>query len=186
MDKLFPALCVLWFASELWIGRRRSGDPSRSKDAGTLRLLLLVVYASIALAAWLASTRVARFPANALAPTLAIGMAAMVAGMALRWWAIRVLSRWFTVDVAIRPDQPLVRSGPYRRLRHPSYTGSLLTFYGFALCLGNWPSLAAVAIPVTLAFLWRIRIEERVLAAAFPVEYPAYARETWRLIPWLW
>src|SRR3546814_15945860 len=86
--------------------------------------------------------------------------------MPLRWWSIRVLARHFTVDVTIHPDHELVRRGPYRLLRHPSYTGLLMPFLGFALGLGNWLSLAAM-LPVALALLWRIQVEERVLAAAF-------------------
>ena len=110
----------------------------------------------------------------------------MAAGLLLRAWAIRVLARQFTVDVSVRPDHELVRRGPYRLVRHPSYTGALLTFLGFALALGSWASLAAVMVPVVLAFLRRIRIEERVLAEAFPEAYPAYARTTWRLVPYVW
>ena len=97
-----------------------------------------------------------------------------------------MLARQFTVDVSVRPDHELVRRGPYRLVRHPSYTGALLTFLGFALALGSWASLAAVMVPVVLAFLRRIRIEERVLAEAFPEAYPAYARTTWRLVPYVW
>src|SRR3546814_1807757 len=82
----------------------------------------------------------------------------MPGGMGLRWWSIRVLARHFTVDVTIHPDHALVRRGPYRLLRHPSYTGLLVTFLGFALCLGDWLSLAAM-LPVVLAFLWRIQVE---------------------------
>src|SRR3546814_7056360 len=103
--------------------------------------------------------------------------------MGLRWWSSRVLARHFTVDVTIHPDHELVRRGPYRLLRHPSYTGLLVTFLGFALCLGNWLSLAAM-LPVVLAFLWRIQVEERVLREAFPKRYAAYARETKRLVPY--
>jgi protein-S-isoprenylcysteine O-methyltransferase len=187
MDKLFPALCLLWFASEMWIVvRRRSGDRTRTRDAGTLRLLTVTIYASIALAVWFGALGVLRFPVALRAPAWWLGIALMLLGMPLRWWAIRVLSRYFTVDVAIRPDHRLVRSGPYRWLRHPSYTGSLLTFLGFALGFGNWLSLLAVAAPVTLAFLWRIHVEERVLREAFPDQYPAYAQATWRLVPFVW
>ena len=70
-------------------------------------------------------------------------------------------------------------------MRHPSYTGLLATFLGYALCLGNWLSLAAM-VPVGLALLWRIRVEEHVLAAAFPEGYRTYASETKRLIPYVW
>lgn len=186
MDKLFPALCLAWVASEIWIGwRRRSDDTARTRDAGTLRLLLVTIYASVALAAWFGGLGVARFPLHLRAATWWLGIGMMLVGMPFRWWAIHVLSRYFTVDVSIRPDHELVSTGPYRWLRHPSYTGSLLTFVGFASCLGNWLSLAAM-VPVALAFLWRIQVEERVLSAAFPDRYGAYASETKRLIPYVW
>jgi len=186
MDKLFPALCLAWFASEAWILlRRRSGDAGRRRDRGTLHVLVVVIGASIVLAAGFDALGVARFARPMQAPLWWLGIALMLAGMPLRWWSIRVLARHFTVDVAIRPDHELVRRGPYRRLRHPSYTGLLMTFAGFALCLGNWLSLAAM-LPVVLALLWRIQVEERTLATAFAGEYAAYARETSRLIPYIW
>ncbi|MFC3716386.1 methyltransferase family protein [Luteimonas soli] len=186
MDKLFPALCLLWIASEIRIlWHRRSGDAARKRDAGTLRVLVVVIGASVALAAGFDGLDVARFPRHLQAPLWWLGIALILAGMPLRWWSIRVLARHFTVDVAIRPDHELVRRGPYRLLRHPSYTGLLMTFLGFALCLGNWLSLAAM-LPVILAFLWRIQVEERVLAAAFGDRYAAYARGTKRLIPFVW
>ena len=186
-NHVFSLLCIAWIVSETWLGwRKRSGDAARTRDGGTLRILLVVIYACIALAVWLATTGIARFPQAAQPVTVWSGLALMAAGLVFRWWAVRVLAQWFTVDVAIRPGQLVVRSGPYARLRHPSYTNALATFYGFGLALGNWPSLAMIAIPVTLTFLWRIRIEERVLAQAFPNAYPAYARETWRLLPGIW
>ena len=186
MDKLFPALCLLWVASEVTIlWRHRSGDPARTRDAGTLHLLVVVIGASITLAAGFDALDEARFPRQLQAPLWWLGIALMLAGMPLRWWSIRVLARHFTVDVAIRPDHELVRRGPYRLLRHPSYTGLLMTFLGFALCLGNWLSLAAM-LPVALVLLWRIQVEEQVLAAAFGDRYAAYARQTKRLIPFVW
>lgn len=186
-SRLFFALCMIWLASELWLGWRcRSADASRSRDRGTLRLLLITIYASIALAAWLSYRGWLRFPPELRIALFWAGCALMVAGMLFRWWAVRVLADYFTVDVTIRPDHRLIRKGPYRWLRHPSYTGSLATFYGFALALGDVASLLAIALPVTAAFLWRMRIEERVLADAFPGQYPAYVRETKRLIPFVW
>jgi len=186
MDTLFPALCLAWFASECWIlWRRRSGDAAHARDAGTLRVLVVVITAGVALAAGFDALDLARFPRSLQAPLWWLGIAMMATGMPLRWWSIRVLARHFTVDVAIRPGHELVRRGPYRLLRHPSYAGLLMAFLGFALCLGNWLSLAAMA-PVVLAVLWRIQVEERVLAAAFAERYAAYARKTRRLIPFVW
>src|SRR3546814_12964703 len=76
MDKLFPALCLLWIASEIRILRhRRSGDPARKRDAGTLRLLVVVIGASAALAAGFAGLDVARFPRQLPAPLWCVGFA---------------------------------------------------------------------------------------------------------------
>jgi protein-S-isoprenylcysteine O-methyltransferase len=185
-DALFLALGATWVASEIWIGRKRAQDGGKAHDRGSLKILHVAIWGSILLAVWLSRKSIGRFDEASIAPLFWTGCALMVAGMAFRWWAVRVLAGYFTVDVAIREDHKLIRSGPYRLLRHPSYTGSLATFYGFALALGSIWSLALIVVVVTAAFLWRIRVEERALVSAFPRDYPAYARETKRLIPFVW
>ena len=186
--KLFALLIVAWASSELWLGwKRRSDDRSRMRDAGTLRLLLVTVYACIGIAVWLSYREPGHLSNTALrAPFFWIGLGLMAGGLALRFWAIRVLARFFTIDVNIQEGHELIRRGPYRWLRHPSYTGSLMTFLGFGLALGNLWSLLVVMAPVTVAFLWRMRVEERVLSEAFPTQYADYARQTKRLIPFVW
>lgn len=184
---LFLVLAVLWPASEVWIGvRHRAGGGDATRDRGTLRLLLAVIYASVALAGWLSIRGVWPFPPALRAPLFLGGCTAMALGIALRLWSVRTLARFFTIQVAIRDGHRLIRTGPYRLLRHPSYTGSLMTFLGFGCALGSGAALLAAGVPVTLAFLRRIRVEERVLADAFPAEYPDYARATWRLLPFVW
>jgi protein-S-isoprenylcysteine O-methyltransferase len=185
-DALFLALGATWVASEIWIGRKRAQDGGKAHDRGSLKILHVAIWGSILLAVWLSRKGIGRFDEASIVPLFWTGCALMVAGMAFRWWAVRVLAGYFTVDVAIREDHKLIRSGPYRLLRHPSYTGSLATFYGFALALGSIWSLALIVVVVTAAFLWRIRIEERALVSAFPRDYPAYARETKRLLPFVW
>lgn len=181
----FVALCIVWAISQLWIGRRRSGDKTKARDRGTLNTLILVIFASLALSVWLAVRDDGQLAARA--PTVAwTGMAAMVAGLVLRWWSVRTLAHFFTVDIAIHPGQTLVRRGPYRLLRHPSYTGALLTVLGYGIGVGAWLPALVAFVPICLAFLHRIRIEERMLAGAFPDAWPTYARETRRLIPFVW
>jgi protein-S-isoprenylcysteine O-methyltransferase Ste14 len=63
--------------------------------------------------------------------------------IALRWYSVAVLGKYFTFDVAIQRGQILVETGHYRYIRHPSYSGALLTVLGFGLVLGNWAGLAA-------------------------------------------
>ena len=71
----------------------------------------------------------------------------MVGGVAFRLWAVLSLGRFFRVAVTTQDDHRLIERGPYRRLRHPSYTGALVTLFGFGLTIGNWLSLAAAVLP---------------------------------------
>ena len=81
-----------------------------------------------------------------------IGVVLFVVGLLLRWWAIVTLGRFFTVDVTIEKDHELVERGPFRMVRHPSYTGVLLAFGGVALSLGNWAALLVILLSIGAAF----------------------------------
>ncbi|MDB5968848.1 MAG: protein-S-isoprenylcysteine methyltransferase [Hydrocarboniphaga sp.] len=115
---------------------------------------------------------------------LGIGLFAL--GLALRWYAILYLGRFFTVNVAIATDHRVIDSGPYRWVRHPSYSGALLAFVGYGIALGNWISLALVTLPIAGMFLRRIAIEEAALTSALGEAYIGYAARTRRLIPGIW
>jgi protein-S-isoprenylcysteine O-methyltransferase len=119
-------------------------------------------------------------------PAAIAGLAMIVFGMILRGYAIYTLRQFFTINVTVREGHRLIRSGPYRFVRHPSYTGSLLSFYGLALALEHaWAALVLV-VPITVAFVMRMRVEEAVLRAAFPEEYPEYESATFRLVPYVY
>jgi protein-S-isoprenylcysteine O-methyltransferase Ste14 len=98
-------------------------------------------------------------------------------------YAIVHLGRFFTVNVAISSIHRLIDTGPYRFVRHPSYTGALMAFLGLALCLANRASLVILLVPVFLVFLRRMHVEERALLQAFGDQYRDYMRRTKRLIP---
>jgi protein-S-isoprenylcysteine O-methyltransferase len=186
--RLFFALVAVWVASEFWLQfRRRAAQVgAQRRDRGSLRLISALLYAGIFVAVWFASRPPWPFAPAWRAPLFWTGLALMAAGIAFRWWAIRVLAKFFTVDVAVHADHQLVQDGPYRWLRHPSYTGSLATFVGFGLALGNWVSLLAAVLPVVASFAYRIHVEEQALTSAFPDAYPAYAARTRRLLPFVW
>jgi protein-S-isoprenylcysteine O-methyltransferase len=107
-------------------------------------------------------------------------------GLIWRWYSIGYLGRYFTVDVSILAEQKLIDSGPYRYIRHPTYTGALLAFFGLGSCFGNWLSILFMTVPIIAAFLSRIRIEERALTDALGEEYRAYTQRTKRLIPFVY
>ena len=105
------------------------------------------------------------------------------AGLLLRWWAIVTLGRFFTVDVTIERDHELVERGPFRWVRHPSYTGVLLAFVGWAVTLWNWVAMAVALVPIFVAFVRRMNVEEEALARALGERYVEYMKRTKRLVP---
>ena len=76
--------------------------------------------------------------------------------------------------------------GPYRLLRHPSYTGLLCTCLGIGLALGNWVALLLAIVPTTIAIVYRIRVEERALLAGIGEPYRQFCATRARLIPHVW
>jgi protein-S-isoprenylcysteine O-methyltransferase len=115
-----------------------------------------------------------------------LGGLLFLSGLAFRFWAIRTLGRFFMHTVSIQSDHRIIRSGPYRVLRHPSYTGALLAFLGLGIALQNCLSiLALVGLPL-IGILIRIKVEDATLSAALGAAYVDYANDTRRLIPGLW
>jgi protein-S-isoprenylcysteine O-methyltransferase Ste14 len=115
-----------------------------------------------------------------------IGLAIMLTGMLLRYWAVTTLGAAFRTTIETDNDQKVVSSGPYRLIRHPSYCGWLLICFGYGIAVQNWLSLlVAVLLPLT-ALLYRIHLEEKALAASLGPEYTEYQKRTKKLLPWVW
>jgi protein-S-isoprenylcysteine O-methyltransferase len=180
-------LAVMFFAlSELAVAVfKRGPETATADDRGSMRLLWLVITAAVVLAIASSGNRATRLPFPPSVQELT-AMSLLIIGLALRWAAILTLGRSFTVNISIHEGQRVVTAGPYRYVRHPSYTGLLLAFAGLGVFFGNWLSLAVLMVPITLAVLHRIRLEERVLLNAFGPAYAAYSARTRRLIPGVW
>lgn len=115
-----------------------------------------------------------------------LGLSLLVAGVAIRWTAVHTLGKYFTSTVLIKDDHRLIRTGLYKHLRHPAYTGALVAHLGLGLSFSNWFSLALSSVPFLVAAVYRIHVEEQALNEAFGKEYLAYSRNTKRLIPKLY
>jgi protein-S-isoprenylcysteine O-methyltransferase Ste14 len=158
---------------------------TRVRFGGWLRAVLTAVV-GVGLALYGAPRVV---PAAAIRPgavAFGAGLALMVAGLVLRGWAIKTLGDYFTFTVMVSQDQPVIKAGPYRVLRHPGYTGILLACAGLGLASANWVGFAG-ALLVPLAFLLcRIHLEERALSATLGERYRSYAAGHKRLVPLVW
>ena len=112
-----------------------------------------------------------------------VGLALLLGGIVIRWSAVLTLGKYFTGTVLIKHDHRLIRSGLYKHLRHPAYTGALVAHLGLGLSFSNWFTIVLSSAPYVMAALYRIHVEERALGEAFGDEYLNYSRSTKRLIP---
>jgi protein-S-isoprenylcysteine O-methyltransferase Ste14 len=85
----------------------------------------------------------------------------------------------------VKSGHELVRSGPYRWIRHPIYTGGLLGLLGTALASGKASGFLGVLLAVC-ALVYKLRIEERVMSAQFGDDYRKYRRASWALVPFVY
>ena len=179
------AVFYAWIASEMYFGYRlRPRGEATKHDSRSTWILVSAIWLGVAVGFGLAFAAPSLAFTSGRRPLLYMGIALMVAGMALRWYAIRVLGRSFTLTVATRPDQQVVEAGPYRWIRHPSYTGSLLTVLGALVALTNPLSFLGLLLPIA-GYAYRIRVEERVLVDNLGEPYRSYMRRTKRLVPFL-
>lgn len=119
-------------------------------------------------------------------PIFIVGVAAMASGLVIRAWAVVLLGRFFTNDVRVHPGQTVVDTGPYRWVRHPSYSGLILILIGLGLALDNWAALAIAVVVPTAALVRRIQIEERALLDGLGEPYRRFAADRARLVPGVW
>ena len=186
VSRFFTWLILLWVASEfgIWLFRRSKA----SRSSGPSSVSNIVLWGTIGVAVW-AALNVRRLSLAHIGGSsqglLWAAMAVVVAGLALRWWAIVVLGRFFTSDLAVQPGHRIVQAGPYGLVRHPSYSGLLVCFLGTGLAMYNWLSLVCLFLPIAGAVIYRIRVEERMLVAEFGAEYVEYRSRTRRLVPGL-
>lgn len=167
--------------------RPQRGDPTaRKADRGSFVVMSIVVgggvIAACALAAFWTAAAIPWFRPEV---TIA-GIVVILLGAALRWWAILTLGRYFTFEVAVRSTQSVVHSGPYRFVRHPSYTAILIMLLGVGMALTNWASLIVMLAGGLIGLLYRVRVEERALVEALGQPYIDYMRHTKRLIPFIY
>jgi protein-S-isoprenylcysteine O-methyltransferase Ste14 len=179
----------VWLATEIFIAiRTRTRRGGNVRDRGTMLLLWVVIFTCVTAATWISESNGFNLPVGFSAPGTAhaIRLAAlivMVVALALRWAAVLSLGKSFSANVAIHATQRVHKTGLYRWMRHPSYTGLMLCFLAVGLHTRNWIAFLIVTVPTTAALLYRIHVEETVLREHFGLEYIEYSHRTKRLIP---
>ncbi len=183
---VFWAVYAWAFWPELLLVTR--ADPSArsrsSRDAGSLRVIALGMWAAMLAGFWLSFLEVGRFHVGEKL-WFWTGVVLLAAGSLLRRLCWHTLGEYFTGDVQARVDQPVIERGPYRWVRHPSYTGGLAMFLGIGLSLQSWASLLVLVATSVAVYAFRIIVEERALAQTLGDRYRDYQKRTKRLIPFV-
>jgi protein-S-isoprenylcysteine O-methyltransferase Ste14 len=113
-----------------------------------------------------------------------IGLTIQVSAGLLAIWARKHLGRNWSGAITKKVDHQLIRTGPYKKLRHPIYSGMLGMFLGAAVVSGELHALLGLLI-MSLAYWRKIRLEEQNLHEAFGADYDDYQKKSWALIPGL-
>ena len=182
-NTLIIALWIVWLF--IWTGA--AFFVKRTQRREPLRTMLLervpVVAGMLVLIRphWLPPLMSRRFiteePGTAL-----LALVLVVAGMLFAYWARAHLGRNWSGEVMVKVGHTLITSGPYRRVRHPIYSGMTLALFGTALATGAPYGFLGLAL-ILFGFLVRVQQEEALMRETFPSEYDRYARHTARLIP---
>ena len=186
MQPVFFIVYFIWLLSEILLNRllRAKATDQQEADKNSLRLIWLTVVLAIFAATYISAK--IYLPISAYAYITEIGLAVIIAGIILRLFIVRTLGKFFTVDVTIRKGHQLLKTGFYKKLRHPSYFASLISFIGYGISLNNWLSLILILIAVLTVFIYRISVEEKTLIAHFGNEYLDYKKKTYAIIPFIY
>src|SRR6266550_1794979 len=183
---LFDTAYFVWIVGELFgavlVPRlRRRGATRVKRDRGSGALIIFTVFVSIILALSLGYAGVGPLPDWIFYP----GIFLMLLGVFVRQWAIAVLGRFFSLTVRVAEDHRVIDKGPYRLVRHPSYTGALITFIGLSLAVQSLGALLVLLGVFVVSYGYRMRVEEKTLLSELGEDYANYMKRTKRLIPYI-
>jgi protein-S-isoprenylcysteine O-methyltransferase Ste14 len=111
-----------------------------------------------------------------------LGIAVTAGGLLFAIWARAYLGRNWSGNVTIKVGHELIRSGPYRWVRHPIYSGMILAMVGTAINKGQLRGFIAVVL-LWIGFSLKSKIEERFMITTFGQEYEQYSRSTGAIVP---
>lgn len=177
-----PALWIAWIL--YWIVAARNVKRTRWRESVAQNLLHGIPLA-LCFILLVLPRRLPRLLTERLVPlgpvSAVVGTVLVAAGLGFAVWARLYLGRNWSGRVEVKIDHALVRTGPYRFVRHPIYSGMLLALVGTALAIAEWRGVLAFIFAL-IGVLFRVRAEETQMRRLFP-EYAQYQRDTGALVP---
>ena len=171
---------------EVFMNLRQRGKSivTTSSDKGSLWLLYILITIGYAFSFSIGAIKIGRM--NHWDAFFAVGAGLTVIGLIIRILSILTLKQYFTYSVAQVEKHKLIETGLYKFIRHPGYLGQLLIFAGISISLSNWLSILLMLIPVTIGYIYRIKVEERFMLEQMREDYLNYQKRTKRIIPMIY
>ncbi|MBV9988985.1 MAG: DUF1295 domain-containing protein, partial [Chitinophagaceae bacterium] len=163
----YKSILLAIAAGCLWLSQPAfsTQETKRDKSSDRLSIVVILVMSSLSVVASVSEWAYGNNAQQSSALLTIIGAVLLAGGIAIRVWAIQTLGKHFTATVTLTNDHRLVRSGPYRWVRHPSYLGAFMAIVGAPVFLNaGWATLVAVA-SMTIAYYLRIGVEEKMLSS---------------------
>jgi len=181
---VFWAVFLAAYVPEFTVVARSKPADGKKTDRGSMTFIIIASWlafpAAFAVSSWskfaLLNHRIVWF---------ALGIAILLAGSMLRRYCFRTLGRFFTGNVTVHTDHTVIEDGPYRFVRHPSYTGGMLMYLGTGLALTNWLSALILVGMGAITYAYRVRVEEQALGSSIGQPYRDYMRRTKRFVPFV-
>ena len=180
------AVSYLYGFLEVFINIRQKSKSrvTASRDKGSLWWLYGLITLGYALSFAIGATKIGRiYHWNTL---FAVGMALFGIGLMIRIHSLLTLKQYFTYSVAKVENHKIIETGLYKFIRHPGYLGQLMIFLGISISVSNWFSILLMMIPISIGYLYRMRIEEKFISEQLGEDYLIYQKHTKKIIPLLY
>ncbi|HUK45933.1 MAG TPA: isoprenylcysteine carboxylmethyltransferase family protein [Terriglobales bacterium] len=180
---IFWIVFTLVYLPEFGLVTHSRPQKGESTDRGSLLVIMISGWIGYPIAFSLAGSK--HFHLSHERFWFFLGLGLLVSGSLLRRYCWRVLGQFFTGNVRIHEGQSVIQQGPYRLVRHPSYTGGMLMHTGCGLALANWMGALVLLVTAGLGYLYRVNVEEKALVNGLGEEYREYMQRTKRFVPYV-
>jgi protein-S-isoprenylcysteine O-methyltransferase Ste14 len=180
---IFWIVFFLVYLPEFGVIRRSRPQSGESVDRGSMLVIMIAAWIGYPIAFSLAKSQ--RFHLGHEKLWFFLGLGLLISGSLLRRYCWRALGQFFTGNVRVQQGQTIVQNGPYRLVRHPSYTGGTMMHVGCGFALVNWMAVLVLFATTAIGYLYRVRVEEKALVSGLGEAYREYMQRTKMFVPYL-
>jgi protein-S-isoprenylcysteine O-methyltransferase Ste14 len=183
---IFQIVLTLWLLSEI-VGTviipriRRGGNVIKRRDRFSGLYIFFTVFLAIIISFYFAGASITMLPDW----VFSLGIFLIILGIIIRQWSMIILGKYFSAVIGTQEGQKVIEKGPYKHIRHPSYTGALIIFIGLGLSLQSLAAVLMLILLFIVAYGYRIHVEEKTLITELGEPYIEYKKRTKKLIPYI-